>query len=153
MFNKILAFLAVFVFVFLIDQMIKEIFINGYRYDGEFFSLILTYNKGVAFSMFAFLGEHLKYIQSALILALIAYFLVNAEIFKEYYIALGMLFGAGSSNVYDRFNHSGVVDYVFWHKWFEFAVFNLADVMIDIAVAYILIKSFIKGRKCKETST
>lgn len=151
--KKFLIFLAIFAVAFFADQVVKEIFLGGFRYSGEFFSLILTYNKGVAFSMFAFLGEYLKYIQLALIAGLLVYFLVNSEIFKDHYMALGLLFGAGSSNVYDRFIHGGVVDYVFWHKWFEFAVFNLADVMIDIAVVYILLKSFLKGRVCKEIST
>ncbi|DAB32382.1 MAG TPA: signal peptidase II, partial [Sulfurospirillum sp. UBA11407] len=43
---------------------------------------------------------------------------------------------------YDRFIHGGVVDYFYWHRWFEFAVFNFADVMINIAVALILLIAY-----------
>ncbi|ENJ1996371.1 lipoprotein signal peptidase, partial [Campylobacter coli] len=40
------------------------------------------------------------------------------------------------------------VDMFFWHKWFHFAIFNVADVMINISVALILIKEiFIKKEK------
>ena len=53
--------------------------------------------------------------------------------------------------VIDRFIHGGVVDYVFWHKWFEFAVFNFADVMIDFAVVILIIRMMfdknLKGKK------
>jgi len=31
------------------------------------------------------------------------------------------------------------VDYVAWHCGFDFAVFNFADVMIDVAVGWFLI--------------
>jgi signal peptidase II len=54
----------------------------------------------------------------------------------------GILIGAGLSNVYDRFNHGGVVDYIYWHCGFNFAIFNFADVMIDLAVVWILFLNF-----------
>jgi len=48
---------------------------------------------------------------------------------------------------FDRFVHGGVVDYVAWHCGFDFAVFNYADVMIDIAIAWILLQSFLSKEK------
>ena len=41
--------------VFIVDQNIKWIFVEGFRYYTECIDLILVYNRGVAFSMFAFL--------------------------------------------------------------------------------------------------
>lgn len=90
--------------------------------------------KGVAFSMFDFLGQNLKYIQIIILLGLLAYFIYQKEFFKRFSIFIGILLGAGFSNLFDRFIHGGVVDYVYWHKWFSFAVFNLADVMISTSV-------------------
>ncbi len=135
--------------IFIIDQEIKQIFLDGFRWQSEYIDLILTYNKGVAFSMFAFLGEYLKYIQIALLLVLFMYILWDKKLLKCHYFAFGIILGAGSGNVYDRFIHGGVVDYVFWHKWFNFAVFNFADVMIDFAIVLILFQSFFtcKNRK------
>ncbi|MFW5619223.1 MAG: signal peptidase II, partial [Campylobacter hyointestinalis] len=66
-------FLSYFAAVFAADQIIKWIFLNGFRYKSEFIDLILVYNKGVAFSMFSFLGENLKYIQLALIAVILGY--------------------------------------------------------------------------------
>jgi signal peptidase II len=64
--------------VFIIDQNIKMLFLNGFNWYGNYFSLILTFNKGVAFSMFAFLEDNLKYIQLVLILGICSYlFFIN----------------------------------------------------------------------------
>ncbi|WP_169764302.1 signal peptidase II [Campylobacter mucosalis] len=146
-----LKFLVAFFVIFAIDQAIKWLYVTGYgRYDGEFFSLILTYNRGVAFSMFAFLGENLKFIQTALLIVVFLYLAKEKTIICSHTIAVGMILGAGSSNVLDRFIHGGVVDYVFWHKWFEFAVFNFADVMIDIGVVVILLQSFLHKKALKK---
>lgn len=138
-------FIAFFV-VFIADQLVKQIFLNGFTWQGEYFSLVLAFNKGVAFSMFASLGEWLKFIQVALIVVVLGYLVWQKEILKDHTIAIGILLGAGSSNLLDRFVHGGVVDYVYWHKWFSFAIFNLADVMIDVAVCIILWQSFKKPK-------
>jgi signal peptidase II len=58
--------------------------------------------------------------------------------------------GAGFSNVYDRFIHGGVVDMVYWHCGFDFAVFNFADVMIDLAVVWLLWINWKTNNKPKE---
>jgi len=129
-------------FIFFADQLIKAFFLEGFRWQGKFFSLILTYNKGVAFSMFAFLEEYLKYIQLLLVGSLGIYLLFYKEILQSYSLPIGIIAGAALSNIYDRFIHGGVVDYFFWHYGFEFAVFNFADVMIDFGVILILYHSW-----------
>ncbi len=138
-------FLSFVIAIFVIDQYLKTIFLEGFRWQGDYFSLILTYNKGVAFSMLSFLDEYLKYIQLGLIGAIFIYLLAHKDIFVPYSIPAGIIAGAGLSNVYDRFVHEGVVDYFFWHYGFEFAVFNFADVMINFGVAIILYLSWKKG--------
>lgn len=144
----LIKFAAAFIAIFIADQAIKWAYVAGYgRYEGEYFSLVLAYNRGVAFSMLASLGEWLKFIQLALISAVFAYLVWQKEILKDHTIAIGILLGAGSSNLLDRFVHGGVVDYVYWHKWFEFAIFNLADVMIDVAICIILWQSFVGRAK------
>jgi signal peptidase II len=133
--------------VFIIDQNIKMLFLNGFNWYGNYFSLILTFNKGVAFSMFAFLEDNLKYIQLVLILGICSYLFFHKQLLKIYALPIGIILGAGCSNLYDRFVYGGVVDYFFWHKWFEFAVFNFADVMINIGVVLILFFSFYRKEK------
>lgn len=132
--------------VFIVDQNIKRIFLDGYRYFGECIDLTLVFNKGVAFSMFAFLQEYLKYIQLLFIVGVLGYVLYLKKLC--YTPPAGILLGAALSNVYDRFVHGGVVDMVYWHCGFNFAVFNFADVMIDFAVAWFLLLNF-KPHLCK----
>lgn len=137
--------------VFVVDQYIKSIFVvDGWRYYGECIDLILVYNKGVAFSMFAFLEEWLKYIQIALVLGVLGYILYLKEIC--YAFATGLMLGGAFSNIYDRFVHGGVVDMVYWHCGFDFAVFNFADVMIDVAVAWLLLINY-KPKFCHKSDT
>jgi len=147
--KKILFFIAIFIVLFTIDQIIKMIFVNGFEVQGSCISLVLAYNKGVAFSMFAFLEGNLKYIQIAMLIAGIIYLFLNKEIFDRYYLPASILIAGGVSNIYDRFNHEGVVDYVYWHCGFDFAIFNLADVLINIAVVMIIYFSY-KDEKAKE---
>jgi signal peptidase II len=132
--------------IFIIDQNIKMLFVDGYRYYTDCIDLILVYNKGVAFSMFSFLDEYLKYIQIVLVSGVFLYVFYLKKLC--YALPAGILLGGAFSNIYDRFIHGGVVDMVYWHCGFNFAVFNFADVMIDIAVVWILILNF-KPQFCK----
>lgn len=145
--KAVLRFLIYFCIVFIVDQAIKWIFLHNFSYKSSWVDLVLTFNKGVAFSMFAFLGEYLKIIQLALIVGLLGYFIGEKTMLCAYPVALGLIFGGGASNLLDRFNYGGVVDYVFWHKWFNFAIFNFADVMIDLGIVLILFQSFNSLRK------
>jgi len=142
-------FLLVALGTFIIDQNIKILFVEGYYRAGECIDLELHYNKGVAFSMFAFVGPYLKWIQSILIVGII-YFVLKEGYLKRYAFPVGLLVGGALGNVYDRFVHEGVVDYIAWHCGFNFAVFNYADVAIDLAVAWILIMVYLFPEESEE---
>ena len=131
-------FFLVLLGTFIIDQNIKNIFVEGYYRAGECINLELHYNKGVAFSMLAFLGPYLKWIQGALIV-IILYVIFKEGYLKRYAFPAGLLVGGALGNVYDRFIHEGVVDYIAWHCGFNFAVFNFADVAIDVAFVIIIV--------------
>jgi len=131
-------FFLVLLGTFIIDQNIKTLFVDGYYRAGDCIDLVLEYNTGVAFSMFAFLGPYLKWIQATLVIVIL--FVVFKEGYiKRYAFPIGLLIGGALGNVYDRFIHTGVVDYIAWHCGFNYAVFNFADIAIDVAVVWILI--------------
>ena len=149
MVRYITVFLLATIGTIIIDQNIKTIFVeDGYYFEGACINLELHYNRGVAFSMFAFLGDYLKWIQLALIIGIIIFVIYDGYI-KKYAFPIGLIVGGAISNLYDRFIHHGVVDYVAWHCGFNFAVFNYADVMIDIGVATILLLSIYKSKTNK----
>lgn len=148
--NQMLHLSAILLFalsgVFIVDQNIKMLFVDGFRYYTDCIDLILVYNRGVAFSIFAFLAEYLKYIQLIMVIGVLFYVFYLKKLC--YAFPVGLLLGGAFSNIYDRFIHGGVVDMVYWHCGFNFAVFNFADVMIDVAVVWILIFNF-KPNYCK----
>ena len=143
------AFLFVLLGTFIIDQNLKQLFIAGFYHAGSCIDFELHYNNGVAFSMFAFLGDALKWIQVALVLGLAVFFAKEGYL-KRYAFPSGLLFGGALGNLYDRFNHGAVVDYVAWHCGFDFAVFNFADVAIDIGVAWLLVMLYFFSKEEKK---
>ena len=156
MMRSLMVFFVVLMATFLIDQSLKMMAmdaVNGVEYatilKGSCIDFELHYNKGVAFSLLAFLGDNLKWLQLTLIVGIIFY------IFYENYIKtlafpLGLVVGGALGNVYDRFIHEGVIDYVAWHCGFDFAVFNYADMMINLGVFIVLLLSFLEYRREKK---
>ena len=158
MMRSMVIFLLVLIGTFIIDQNLKVLAmeaVNGVEHatilKGSCIDLELHYNRGVAFSMFAFLGDNLKWVQLLFIVGIILYSF-KENYLKVYAFPLGLIFGGALGNLYDRFNHSGVVDYVAWHCGFDFAIFNYADVMIDLGVAIILLHTFLEYRREKKAS-
>ncbi len=148
-------FILLVVATFIIDQNIKAWAVdavNGIEHsmivEGSCINLQLYYNKGVAFSMLSFLGDNLKWVQVALVGSVLGYVIYEGYL-EKYAVALGFIVGGAFGNIYDRFTKEGVVDYVSWHCGFDFAIFNYADVMIDLGVAIILLQTFLENRKEK----
>ena len=153
--RQIIIFFLVVAGTFIIDQNLKVMAmdaVNGAEYatilTGSCIDLELHYNRGVAFSMLAFLGDNLKWVQLVLIVFIIGYVFYEGYI-KRYAFAIGLIVGGALGNLYDRFIHQGVVDYVAWHCGFNFAVFNYADVMIDSGVGLILLMTYLEYRREK----
>jgi len=144
--RRIVIFLMALAGTFLLDQGIKDLFVQGFDWQSTCLSLELHYNRGVAFSFLKSLGPYLKWLQMLLI-AGIGIYLVSSRMIRQYPLMLGMLLGAALSNLYDRFIHIGVVDYVAWHCGFNYAVFNYADVVIDVAIGWILLRSYLDWRQ------
>ncbi|WP_368028951.1 signal peptidase II [Arcobacter sp. s6] len=149
--KKLLIAVYLFIVIFILDQVVKYGFANlNWDVDGPYMSLKLAYNYGVAFSMFSFLEHNLKYIQLLIIVIATIYLFKNKDVFDEYYLAIALLYAGGLSNILDRFTYGGVVDYFYWHYGFEFAIFNIADVIINMAVALIIFKQIKQIREEKK---
>jgi signal peptidase II len=123
------------------DRIVKLVILGGFRWDSPCLSITYALNDGVAFSMLAFLKSYLKYVQ-VVVIGGMALYLFKEGYFHKYPLEIGLVFGSGVSNLADRFVYTGVVDYVYWHCGFNFAIFNLADVLIDVGIALILYKAY-----------
>ena len=157
--RSLVIFFLVVIGTFIIDQNIKVWAmeaVDGVEYavimEGSCINLELFYNRGVAFSMLASLGDNLKWLQLVLILGIIIYVFYDGYL-KKYAFPIGLIIGGALGNLYDRFIHEGVVDYVAWHCGFDFAVFNYADVMIDLGVAIILLLTYLEYRQEKKNKS
>lgn len=145
--KQLLIFLLVGGVIFGFDQWIKGLILDGMRYEGSVISIIYVLNDGVAFSMLSFLGENLKWIQLGFIVVLTYIFLASSDFLQHYYLPFAFLIGSGIANLWDRFMYGGVVDYIYWHYKFDFAVFNFADICINIGVAIWLLMIFLAKKR------
>ena len=105
----------------------------GWDANGSMMSLKLAYNYGLHF-LCSLLDTYLKYIQLFYSFSWSYIFIKNRNIFYKYYISIALLAAGGLSNILDRFTYGAVVDYFYWHYGFEFAIFNFADVMINLSI-------------------
>jgi signal peptidase II len=148
---KNIAFVILAMF-FVGDRILKFLFINHYlgsvKILGDFFSLNLTPNYYIAFSL-PLGGIGLSIFISLIVLAFLGYvihlILAREDNNFEFIPLTFVLFGA-ISNLADRWRYDYVIDYL---DLKYFTVFNLADVMIVGGVAYIIYIQFFNKKLTK----
>lgn len=140
---------GVMVAVGIVDQVVKQIMVSTLNPGeavpvfGDWFRWLLVFNSGAAFSM----GQNLTWLITAIQMAFVVGTLIAAPRISHRWEAVGLALIAGGAlgNLIDRlfrppgfwFGH--VVDYI---SVGDFAVFNLADVAINIGVAVFVIALF-----------
>lgn len=144
--KKIILSILIAIIVALLDRISKNIFLAGHEWHFKAISFYLVYNDGVAFSMLSFLKGYLKYIQICLMIVVTLILLKEKQFLKDNLYALSLIFAGGICNIYDRFFYPGVIDFIAWHYWFNFAVFNIADTCINLGVFIIILKELFKKR-------
>ncbi len=141
-----------------IDQLSKIVIIDRFAADNSsisilpFFDIIFVINKGVSFGILEGIPYQLLLIFSiislvTIVLVILYSFVINKTI--KFFI-LSLICSGSIGNLIDRFLYKGVVDFICLHysKWY-FPVFNLADCMISIAVAILLIYLFMNRKTSK----
>ena len=132
--------------IILIDQFLKLLvsyFNVNISIIPNFLSLIITSNKGVAFSMLS--GHNILIIVVSVILLIVLINMYNKEIKSENktkykQVIFGILFGGIMGNLIDRIFKGKVIDYISieFNKYY-FPIFNFADIAITIGVILLII--------------
>ncbi|MGE3319040.1 MAG: signal peptidase II [Candidatus Berkiella sp.] len=145
--------------LFLLDQLSKWWVVNHISV-GEFvnmmpsLALTLTYNTGIAFSLFsqqAMLGKVLLLAFVGVISVIIAVWLAKTPATDKWNrAALTLILGGALGNLCDRLVYGHVVDFIdFYYKSWHWYTFNLADCFITLG-ALMTIKSLIFSKETEE---
>jgi signal peptidase II len=116
----------------------------------SFFSLALTYNRGISFGFFnggAGLNALFFSLAAAAIIVVLVYWLSRvASPFLA--VAIGLIIGGAVGNVIDRIRLGAVVDFLDFHVGsLHWPAFNLADSAICIGVAAMLLDGLLLRRE------
>ena len=140
--------------VIALDQLTKYLVLNAFR-PGEqlpitsFFSLVLAFNTGAAFSFLA--GEDGWQRWFFMLIAFVAcafmLWLLRRGGTNMFCAAIALIIGGALGNVYDRVAIGHVVDFLLFHYggW-HYPAFNVADSAITIGAAMLILDSFRQRR-------
>jgi signal peptidase II len=146
-----------------VDQAVKLWLLFGYDLGGRgmvpigpWLDLVLTWNTGISYGLFAQNTEAGRWLLLAFKLAAVAALWVwlARTGSRLTAVSLGLIIGGALGNAIDRVAHGAVADFVFFHvatPWgmFRWYVFNLADVAIVAGVLVLLYESFAPDRAAK----
>lgn len=136
------------------DQASKAGMLANFRPGEEkvvtfFFSLVLTFNPGAAFSFLAGAGGWQRWLFAAIALAATALitWLLRRGGDRWYCLGLALILGGALGNLWDRLTIGAVVDFLLFHygHWF-YPAFNVADSAITVGAGLLILDSFRQRR-------
>ncbi|PKK91472.1 MAG: signal peptidase II [Candidatus Wallbacteria bacterium HGW-Wallbacteria-1] len=140
------------------DQYTKYLAVKRIAYGStieivpNFFNLTYVKNYGAAFGLFQNQLAIFVVVAVVAISVIVVYSFMISE--KEYLLQFGlsMLLGGAIGNFIDRLKLGYVIDFLNLHYYrHHWPVFNVADIAIDLGVAFILIKFlFLSGDEADE---
>ena len=142
--------------IVVLDRIVKLHVLNNCQV-GEIFGEIpfvadfmYVQNTGAAFSIFSNNTQILSAVSIAFLVAIILYKIARRPQHFMENLALALFFAGGLGNAIDRIQYNFVVDFIDI-KWFEFPVFNIADIAVVAgAIAAIVYVVFFDKEKPSE---
>jgi len=115
---------------------------------GDYISCIVTYNRGISWSMLTFehtLGFALVTTLTIGMMLLLCHYIMERHRTGTLIIGELLVLGGGVANIYDRFIYGGVLDFILlqYGTW-SFPVFNVADVAIVGGIGIMLYDALIR---------
>jgi signal peptidase II len=145
--------------VVVLDQWTKKLAVSeladGFVKVTDFFSLVLAYNKGAAFSFLSDAGGWQRWFFTVIAAAVSAVLVVWIYRLKQHEkllaIALALVLGGAIGNLYDRVMLGHVVDFILVHYQDNyFPAFNIADSAISVGAVLLILDAFLQGKENRE---
>lgn len=119
----------------------------------SFFDMVMAWNTGVSFSMFASDSSLMPFVLSGIALLMAAIFMIWLLTTNSRWTAfpLAMIIAGALSNVWDRVRFQAVADFLYFHidQW-GWPAFNIADSCIVVGVALLAFDSlFLEPKRNK----
>lgn len=156
--QKLWPWLSVAIVVIAADQASKFVIEKSFNFGDvrpvtSFFSLVLTYNKGAAFSFLATASgwQHTFLLAVGVGASLfILYLLARHGTQKLFSLALALILGGAVGNVIDRLIHGHVIDFLdfHWRGW-HWPAFNVADSAIVCGAGLLILDELLRVRKSR----
>src|SRR5512137_2513411 len=156
--RRMVPWVAVAAFVVLVDQLTKIAVERVFDYGDVhpvtgFFNLVLTYNKGAAFSFLASASGWQKHFLTVIGIGaslFILFLLARHGSQKLFSLALAMILGGAIGNVIDRLAYGHVVDFLDFHAggW-HWPAFNMADSAIVGGAILLVVDELLRVRRAK----
>lgn len=156
--QKLYPWLVLAALIVLADQLTKILIERMFNYGDvrpvtSFFNLVLTYNKGAAFSFLAnasgWQDEFLTIVGVGASL-FIMFLLARHGTQKLFSLSLAMILGGAIGNVIDRVAYGHVIDFLDFHvRGWHWPAFNLADSAIVGGAALLILDELLRVRKSK----
>lgn len=137
-----------------VDRLTKAAVLGALR-EGEgraitdFFSLVLTYNTGAAFSFLAGASGWQRWLFAAIAVAAAALIvaLLRRGGSTPFSTGLALVLGGAIGNLYDRLALGKVVDFLLFHyAGWAYPAFNVADSAITVGAALLVFDGFRRQR-------
>ncbi len=114
-------------------------------WEGVFHFTYVT-NKGAAFGLFRESGGWLRWLSLAVSLGLMALAWFGPKMHRWEQVGYGFILAGALGNGIDRFLYGEVIDFLDI-RLINFAIFNIADVCINIGIICLLISAFGQSEK------
>lgn len=154
------AWLGLSLAIVVADQLSKQTMIALFQPGEErvvtgFFSLVLAFNTGAAFSFLRDVEGWPRYLFSAVAIAAgcLIVWLLRRGGDRWYCAGLALILGGAAGNLWDRLTLGHVVDFLLfhWDRWY-YPTFNVADSAITVGAAFLILDSFGRRRDRPDTA-
>jgi signal peptidase II len=148
--RKFVIFLAILVAGVFLDQITKYLVVRELNIGDQipviqgFFNIVLTYNRGAAFGIFANMSIEFAWVffilSSSLVMGVVAYLWWGTPADHDLAtVGYSLIFSGAVGNLIDRVRLGEVVDFLDFHiKDFHWPAFNVADSLVCIGAGLLL---------------